>query len=241
MTSITMAPDRPARRLMLTPPDPRSPTIIRWLLVPIDLSPDALDRLQPAISLARRFDAKLVLVHVSQLPFSFCYARGPYAYVDCRRHRLDLENLLLQLRDRLRLQYPRCDAFLLDGTDVAATAVAAAEKLEVDLIVVPARDWFSRSHKNATAEAIIRRAHRPVLVVPGKKNRALELWSHGYWVPGIQPTDPKRRSTSLRFDSRRQQRHIQHSDTPIFHHSILPAQRTMRFCQSKTSRMACFH
>jgi nucleotide-binding universal stress UspA family protein len=168
MTTATLPLTTTMQKRMLIPPVTKKSIVIRRILVPIDLSPDALERLQPAISLARRFDGKLVLLHVYELPSSFCYARGSYAYVDCRLHRLDMENALLELRDCVRHQYPRCYSFLLDGSDIAQTTVAAAKELSVDLIVVPVarQHWPKKSPKSATAEAIVRRAGCPVLVVP---------------------------------------------------------------------------
>jgi nucleotide-binding universal stress UspA family protein len=169
MTTGTLPLKPTMQKQRLIPPSSRSAVVIRRFLVPVDLSSDTLDRLQPAVSLARRFGATLAFLHVYERPSCFHNARGPYAYVDRKLHRLDLKNALLALRDRVRHQYPRCYSFLLDGPDVVQTTVTAAEELNIDLIVVPVagRDWPKKSLKSATAEAIVRQAGCPVLVVPG--------------------------------------------------------------------------
>jgi nucleotide-binding universal stress UspA family protein len=67
----------------------------------------------------------------------------------------------------LRTSEIEAETLYLEGADAAATIVASAAELSVDLIVLGAtKRLFAENHWESVTSRIIREADRPVLVVP---------------------------------------------------------------------------
>jgi len=82
---------------------------IRKILVPTDLRKESKAALQYAISLARIFGAKLILLHVYQEPYSVDYLRGPNACGAIIRHRRCVEDALEALAAEVRENQVACN------------------------------------------------------------------------------------------------------------------------------------
>ncbi|MGZ5005444.1 MAG: universal stress protein [Chthoniobacterales bacterium] len=144
----------------------------RKLLVPIDFSECSMHGLNYAKALAKKFDAKLVLLHAVAL--QYYVASDEYA-------RYDLPVLMLQAeraaREQLRDLVKETD---WDGVDVEKTlqlghageqVCARAEELGTDAIVTSTHGTTGFKHVllGSTAEYIVRHAKCPVFVVPSCK------------------------------------------------------------------------
>src|SRR5215471_8527814 len=82
---------------------------IRKILVPTDLRKESKAALQYAISLARIFGAKLILLHVYQEPYSVDYLRWPNACGAIIRHRRCAEDALEALAAEVRENQVACN------------------------------------------------------------------------------------------------------------------------------------
>lgn len=138
---------------------------LNTILVPVDFSPDALHALDVAVSLARRLDASIVLVHV----MDSIYLSGRY---DSRRLRAlraeareEAKRLLAGLEKRRVKPHVPVRHHLLNGT-AYAKIVEIATKTSADLIVMGSqgRSGMKRLFVGSVAERVIRLAHCPVLI-----------------------------------------------------------------------------
>ena len=141
---------------------------LRRLLVPLDFSGLSRQALGSAVPLARKYRAKISLVHVVQPPVVLEALPGGIAYLPSNPD--DLLNAakahLAELAARL---VPRD---LLDQTVVAEgnpayEVISTAESLKADLIVLSTNGRSGLKHVllGSTAERIVRHAHCPVLTV----------------------------------------------------------------------------
>jgi universal stress protein A len=130
------------------------------ILVPVDFSvgDDSVVRL--ALSMARDFDARLIIAHVEEAPLS--YAAGEMYYGAPMPE-------TPELRDMLEGVVPaspgvEIELRLVSG-DPAAAIVELAENEEADMIVMGThgRTGLARLVMGSVAEAVVRRAKCPVL------------------------------------------------------------------------------
>jgi nucleotide-binding universal stress UspA family protein len=155
-------------------------TRLNTLLVPVDGSPGGAIALAVAVGLARRADARIALVQVAvpmlayEMADAGAFAGGVYldpawdeeALAAARRY-------VSGLADRLRRDGLRADGMAvagevaLPGTSVADGLMRAAEGLGADLIVMSthAHTGAARVLLGSVADAVVRNAHRPVLLV----------------------------------------------------------------------------
>jgi len=130
------------------------------VLCALDLSPASSAILPFAVSIARHYGGKLLLVHVDSTKS-----------VSSRPTSDNASDRQASVKRRLELMLgPRCDITheaLLDFGDFRPRLSALADKLEVDLIVVRThgRRGISKLLRGSTAEEIIRSATRTVLTV----------------------------------------------------------------------------
>ena len=143
----------------------------KTILCPTDFSPPSIEALVQAASLARRFGGRLIIVHVEKPP--------PF-YDD-----LPPVEEQLRYRDELlaclhEVAVPERDVpfdhKLLVG-DPAAAIVRLAKEEKVDLIVMGThgRSGLSRALLGSVAEAVVRRAPCPVLMVKQTEGAEMEL------------------------------------------------------------------
>jgi nucleotide-binding universal stress UspA family protein len=133
--------------------EPQSTPSLRTILCPVNSSPVARLSLESAASLARKFNARLLVACILE-PGD---ARGP------AEARQELSHLLQDLT-------VQCEVNAVTSKGLAGERIVSlAEEKNADLIVVgaqnshPSRPW----HWGDTTEFVLRRAPAPVLVVPG--------------------------------------------------------------------------
>jgi nucleotide-binding universal stress UspA family protein len=139
----------------------------RHILAPVDFEPCSKRALEVAIDLAMRFDAKLTLVHVWDIP-GYIYST-PYVSADVwnaieEAAKQQLAATLSEARRRL----PRTESVLARGA-AGPEVIAAVEKLQADLVVVGThgRKGLNRVLLGSVAEKIVRGCPVPVLTVRG--------------------------------------------------------------------------
>jgi nucleotide-binding universal stress UspA family protein len=132
---------------------------IRTILHPTDLSECSQGAFQAACSLTRQYDARLIVLHVVPLPVVM-YGPPP-------------ANFVQHLRDELCRTRPgdpntHVQHLLAEG-DPANAILSAARESHCDLIVMAThgRRGLSRLVLGSVAEAVLRRAPCPVLLVKG--------------------------------------------------------------------------
>lgn len=135
----------------------------RCILVPVDFSASSLEALQLALALARRYDARLVLLHVIAPPH-------PDMLIDATQIERDVHaaahERLTRLADATKKIWPRTSRELRTGHPVT-TIIALASRTNADLIVIGThgRTGFKRALIGSVAERVVRHAPCPVLTV----------------------------------------------------------------------------
>src|SRR5712664_3749733 len=143
---------------------------IRSILLPTDFSECGNYALSYAASLARTFGASIICVHVIELIV-------PTVGYSGMTEPLPIADISEQLEDSAERELPKlaeCEDFagldieeLIVHGEAAAEIVRVAKEREVDLIVVSShgRTGLGRILFGSTAEAVVRHASCPVLVV----------------------------------------------------------------------------
>jgi nucleotide-binding universal stress UspA family protein len=146
---------------------------IRSILLPTDFSDCATYALSFATSLARRFDASVICVHVVEpmVPaVGYTGLTEPLPMVDINE----------QLEDSAKRELPKianceeCVGLAIEEVvvhgDAASEIVRVAKERNVDLIVISShgRTGLGRMLFGSTAESVVRHATCPVLVVKPK-------------------------------------------------------------------------
>ncbi len=133
------------------------------ILVPVDFSESSLVALQHALALARKFDARLCLLHVVE-PFH------PDMLIDTtesrREARMAAHQRLRRLADATKRVWPRTGRELRPGNPVAIIA-AMARRTNADLIVMGThgRTGLKGALAGSVAERVVRSAPCSVLTV----------------------------------------------------------------------------
>jgi nucleotide-binding universal stress UspA family protein len=159
--------------VVLLRPGGRRITHIRKLLVPIDGSPGGAVALGTAVGLVKATGATMKLLEVAvQIP-TYVYAGETYGgmgYIDpaweaetFSRARSYIEGIV----ERVRTAGVAVDGEARQAPDVADTIVAMADEVESDLIVMSTQALTgpARALLGSVADAVVRRAHCPVLLV----------------------------------------------------------------------------
>lgn len=134
---------------------------IKRIVFPTDFSHTGDAALRFATTLAKESGAKIIVVHVQEAPLA--YGGGEMYYGIAEPN----EEELLQMLGQVRPTDPSVpvEHRLVVG-DPAGAVVSVAEQEEADLIVLGShgRTGLSRLLMGSVAEAIVRKAHCPVLV-----------------------------------------------------------------------------
>lgn len=141
---------------------------IRQILVPLDFSPHGQKSLRYAAAFARQFQARLILLHVTEpvdYPADFGYAPVP-------QHAIE-ENFQKDARERLETIAQEAAAAGLPTEVVLRIGrpyheiTSVAREYHVDLIIVTTHGYTGLTHVllGSTAERVVRHAPCPVLVV----------------------------------------------------------------------------
>ncbi|NOT28102.1 MAG: universal stress protein [Acidobacteria bacterium] len=151
------------------------PAQVRHILCPVDFSEGSRRALDHAVTLARRHQARLSVVHVQQLSMpmygaSYVGPEGllqPIVLTDLERqgllNRLDAE----VAEDRMAAHVP-IETVLDEAANISEAIVSRAHTTSVDLIVIGThgRSGFERLMLGSVAEKVLRKAGCPVLTVP---------------------------------------------------------------------------
>jgi nucleotide-binding universal stress UspA family protein len=141
------------------------------LLVPVDFTETSERALGYAIELARRFEAKITIMHAYQVPV---YGFPDAAYITSAELAAQISNVAQQRLDAIT------DAHKTDGVEVVAIlrdGVAweeintVAGELKADLIVIGThgRRGLARALLGSVAENVIRTSTVPVMVIHGPR------------------------------------------------------------------------
>jgi nucleotide-binding universal stress UspA family protein len=144
----------------------------KTILAATDFSPGSDDALDRAVDLAKRMGAALEIFHVVEIgtePF-------PFGLLDSKDGGDFFAYIARQLEtraERARRAGVPCTTKSLDGSP-APEIVGRARDLGADLIVVGTQGRAGLSHAlfGSVAEHVVRRADRPVLIVPFSKRAA---------------------------------------------------------------------
>jgi universal stress protein A len=144
----------------------------RQLLCPVDASPCSKAALSAALELARRFGARVLVLHAYHVPayvepgVLVWAAVGPRPIWQLAEERAstEIDQFLADLSDAERA---RIDVHLEVG-DPAVSIVQAAHRVSADLVVMGThgRTGARRMVLGSVAERVVRLAPCPVLVIP---------------------------------------------------------------------------
>jgi nucleotide-binding universal stress UspA family protein len=143
------------------------------ILVATDFSQGGDEALQAAIDVARRFNAKVEIVHVVELalePFGF----GALVPAADDRALLDAIERELEARaDRVRWAGLACETAVLEGTpDVEIVRRAAETGAELVVVGTHGRTGLAHVVMGSVAERVVQHAGLPVLSVPYARKAA---------------------------------------------------------------------
>jgi len=142
---------------------------IRTILVPVDFSDCSLAGVTYAIGFAKKFNARIIVLHVADLgPVMMTTGCGDYdsrIYMEAARRRCSKQ--MQGFLKRVDFDGVRVDTCAVAGYCPAAI-YEAAEKEGVDLIIISThgRTGLRRALVGSVAEGTVRNAGCPVLVIP---------------------------------------------------------------------------
>jgi nucleotide-binding universal stress UspA family protein len=143
-----------------------SPVEIKTILVPTDLRPESMVALRYALTLAKQFDANLMLLHVLEEPYSSDTQLEPGAegFLDLTKG--DEGQHLALLEKELRSEHANCRSCFRIGS-AFEQIVREAENMNASMIVMSSHSygWLSRLVHGSAAEMVLHSTPCPVLVV----------------------------------------------------------------------------
>lgn len=142
------------------------------ILAPIDFSPLTEGQIETTAELARRFSAEIELVHAIDPPTM------PDFYMPAGTFVLDMKHVTQHVYDRLEaLAEPLEEEFTVVSKVLAGRAAKEISRRSkhADLIVIPTHGHtgMDRALLGSVAEAVIRRAPCPVVVLPADRSHFL--------------------------------------------------------------------
>jgi len=148
---------------------------IREILVLTDLTVESRKAITYAVTVAQTWNAHLTLLHVYKEPHNLQYMRGSHVCEAIVGQRQYSKNALELLGEQAKKQYANCDTEFRDGT-LCEEIANSVRDLQADLMIIGTHEnrWFQRIAYGSDAEAIIRLAPCPVLVVrePNRDHQA---------------------------------------------------------------------
>lgn len=140
----------------------------KHILVPTDFSPSSDAAIDAAIDLAQRFDAKVTLLHVWQLPvYPYMEAMLNLSALASEVERGATEALEKQLQ-QVRSRYPAVQSVVQMGLPWQAI-IEIVKSQQVDLVVMGThgRRGFDHLILGSVAERVVRLSPVPVLTIRG--------------------------------------------------------------------------
>jgi universal stress protein A len=146
----------------------KSPMPWKAILVPTDFSERSEEAVKTATGLAEQYGAKIILLHVVQLPNWSCLEAGAVADVVMNSARKSLDQIANEVPTALIGEKLVC--FGAWGT--FQKIVETAREISVDLIVMATHGYraLKRVLLGSAAEYVIRHAPCPVLVIRQKQD-----------------------------------------------------------------------
>jgi nucleotide-binding universal stress UspA family protein len=143
------------------------------ILVASDLSDDSMKAVRFAAKLAKRFNSRLTLMYVCEVPRSLEFMRGRHTMEVMEKHVELAYERFEQLCRCIRAQHRNFEMYFRVG-NTHDEIVWAADALNADLLVMPAEECNSlgRAINGPDVKRILRDARCPVLLVH-KKDRSL--------------------------------------------------------------------
>ena len=151
---------------------------INTILLATDFSPGSQNPLQCAVSLAKRYDARLFLTHVLPMEGSIVAAEGCPPFTDALQH--NAEESMEKLEDAEDLKFLPHESIIRSGDTWDVISKVLSEK-NVDLIVIGTQGHggIKKLFLGSTAEKVIRHAACPVLTVgPHVRSVWLNRFTH---------------------------------------------------------------
>lgn len=135
------------------------------ILVPTDFSTPSERALEQAVVFARKFDARLTLLHVWSLPYT-AYSEGLSWPVEPMERAA--QTALDEAQAKAKQLYPRTDAILRQGAEWAQIIEVIAEQ-DIDLVVMGTHGRRGLAHvfMGSVAERVVRMSPVPVMTVGG--------------------------------------------------------------------------
>jgi nucleotide-binding universal stress UspA family protein len=149
---------------------------INRILVPVDFSDRSLEGLTCAIEYAKKFAARIIVIHAVYLGCS--YTREDYAMYDLsvfiERARRDAERQMREFIRAAKFGGVKFETEIKVGHPLTEIC-AFAKNQDVDLIITSThgRTGFAHALIGSVAEQVVRHACRPVVVVPSHPRRRL--------------------------------------------------------------------
>ena len=139
------------------------------ILVALDLESQVNTIINYASSLAKAYEAKVYLVHITQPePDFISYESGPQYVRDGRAHELRKEHRYLQdLQKQLEQDGVTSEALLISGTAVE-TILEESKKLKADIIIAGTHkhSFMYQAFIGSTSAEIFRQSQIPFLGIP---------------------------------------------------------------------------
>jgi universal stress protein A len=142
------------------------PVEIKTILFPTDLRPESIIALRYALTLAKRFDANLTLLHVLEKPYSSDTEVEPGVEGSLDPENANEERELALLEEDLRAEHLNSRSCFRIGT-AFEEIVREAENIKASLIVMSSHNygWLDRLVHGSAAEMVLHSTPCPVLVV----------------------------------------------------------------------------
>lgn len=168
----TISPDRRETANASTKSSVQPPIAVKSILVPLDFSGAAMQALDYATELAKKFGAQVHLMHVQMPDEAFADPGASHLMRDCAESVTFLRERLAGIRQERPPQFWPENCHIRTGRAYREICELARE-LNVDLIVLASRgnSGLKRVFLGSTAERVVRFAACPVLVVRQRKRR----------------------------------------------------------------------
>jgi nucleotide-binding universal stress UspA family protein len=146
---------------------------IKNILIAYDFEDQAYALLETATTMARKFNSKIFLLHVSSpnVDYSDHGNGGKGTVRDQRAEQLKMERKVLQqVKDQLTDDGFDTETFLIQG-QVVKTILEQTEKLQIDLVIIGHHEGLGL-HKllfGDTSATLVKRSPIPILTVPVDK------------------------------------------------------------------------